>query len=582
MTTPNENSLGIKNYRKEWSGLVQQLTNVPIINPKIDNLANVEVFNSRFQQLAQSIRHAFNAAGDIAIRDKRYLESFLTGYTNPLVSESYSYSEPQLYTNIPTFDLNGLAINFPEPRVMYNVSMLGSLSTTGVITWVFKNGLLLEPEHYTFMNTAYGVKCFVKATAISANDRVDIVVNRVFNPTPTNSIVRHTINRAVTSTTIIIPVENLGTFYHTDYIKLYLKIGNNYTLIGKKYFLTELDTTGRQVKITIKGFTMPLNSIVYVCNTIYYYTNTLTGTGGTGWDRDIVLSENHSGDLRPVPFMTAYDFDIFYNGWKLEAGKHYSVLDGENLSGFPILRFHFTPPNGQNYTISIFKNEATLNRDSLIFEAEELGEKGVAIRYDNMETIPFMARLGNCFVASKYVPNSWISVLQRNVLQINPTKLKAIKDLFYQTRIVYTLDIKDVVEVSRRHLSEFDQVMNLFDESKILEQFADNDDTNVINKTIETDDSYYNKPFNRLYNNDTFVDLTKSSGDGDNLTNYISNRDTTSRFVLDANKKLIEHEEIANEFAKNVIINVNESAVEREIINTNRTINTFSAIGRNV
>lgn len=434
MTTPNENSLGIKNYRKEWSGLVQQLTSVPIINPKTDNLADVEVFNSRFQQLAQSIRHAFNAAGDIAIRDKRYLESFLTGYTNPLVSESYTYSEPQLYTNIPTFDLNGLAINFPEPRVMYNVSLLGSLSTTGVITWVFKNGLLLRPEHYTFMNTAYGVKCFVKATAVSVDDRIDIVVNRIFNPTPANSIVRHTNNRDVSSTTILIPVENLGTFYHTDYLKLYLKIGNRYRLIGEKYFLADLDVMGRQVKVTIKNFTMPLNSVVYVCNTIHYYTNTVSGTGGTDWNRDIVLSENHSGDLRPVPFMTAYDFDIFYNGWKLEAGKHYSVLDGETLSGWPILRFHFTPPSGQEYTISIFKNEATLNKDSLIFDSEELGEKGVVIRYDNMETIPFMARLGNCFVASKYVPNSWINVLQRNVLQINPTKLKAVKT--YSIRLV--------------------------------------------------------------------------------------------------------------------------------------------------
>ena len=112
--TPLETSLGQNNFRREYTGTVNTLTQIPSINPTLESLSDPKTFNTRFKQLSESIKFAYNAVGDIAIRDKRYLETFITGYTNPFISQSFKLPNPELQKNVNIYDPNGNPITFPE------------------------------------------------------------------------------------------------------------------------------------------------------------------------------------------------------------------------------------------------------------------------------------------------------------------------------------------------------------------------------------------------------------------------------------------------------------------------------------
>ena len=342
---PYESVLARKNYRENWTGAVTSLTNVQHINPIIEKLTDAETFNTRFQQLSQGMRHVMNAAADIALRDKKHLESFLAGHTNPIVTEEFTYDDPNIYTNVPAFNINGNPITYSENRIMYSVTTLGTIDVTSTSAWVFKNGLLLDESLYDLVNTAYGVKCFIKATAISPADTVNIVINKIFNPYPKDSRQTVRISTPRTSTTFIFPTNLFGKFYHDDYLKVYIKRGTKYILPPASGVIKELDVTGTNVKITIKNFQMLADDIIEVYNSVYAYkySEKRTIVGNKPWEKDFVLSENFGlNDTRPIPAGSAHDFDIFLNWYQLIPEIHYGLIENSELpSGFPILRFYF-------------------------------------------------------------------------------------------------------------------------------------------------------------------------------------------------------------------------------------------------
>ena len=71
----NETILGVGNFRRDLVGLVNEVAAMPLIDPRVESLSDPDTFNSRFKALALGLRHSFNAAGDVAIRDRRYLDT---------------------------------------------------------------------------------------------------------------------------------------------------------------------------------------------------------------------------------------------------------------------------------------------------------------------------------------------------------------------------------------------------------------------------------------------------------------------------------------------------------------------------
>ena len=62
-----ETSLGVGNFRRELSGLLEPLSKVQPINPVTEDLSDVNTFNKRFKQLGEALRYCFYATGDISI-----------------------------------------------------------------------------------------------------------------------------------------------------------------------------------------------------------------------------------------------------------------------------------------------------------------------------------------------------------------------------------------------------------------------------------------------------------------------------------------------------------------------------------
>ena len=568
---PYESVLAQKNYRGNWTGAVTALTNVTQINPILEKLTDPETFNTRFQQLSQGIRHTMNAAADIALRDKKHLESFLSGHTNPIVTEEFAYDDPSIYTNIPAFNLNGNPINYSEDRIMYSVTTLGTLSMTSTYAWVFKNGLLLDESFYDIVNTAYGVKCFVKASIIAPEDTINIVINKIFNPYPKDSRQTVKLVSPKTSVTYVFPVNLFGKFYHTDYLRVYVKRNTKYILVPFDRIIKELDVTGTNIKITIKNFQMLADDSIEVYNSIYLYkyTEKRKIVANKPWKRDIVLSDTFdTDDIRPVPVGSAHDFDIFVNGYQLIPELHYGVIDNTDISfGFPILRFYFDVPNGKEIDLKIFKNES-VPRDSVNMSFfDVLSEKGLIIREQLDWYVPYMVNLGHCFIAGKYVSNNKLTHIQRNIIRVNDN-VNAKREFCYQTRIVYSYDTKELVDYAKSNINEYDQVLNLVGDD-FIKQKLDNDPNS---NPIIPDDNFKNKVFKEFGSENGFIfSGSKGLTDSSNLKKYLTTRiSNIGPIILNSNTYLNKNMELKNYFSVNLILDANiYTSPEAEIYDVN-------------
>lgn len=554
---PLETVLGIKNFKNDYLTIVQSLADITPINPTIEKLDRPETFNSRFLQLGQGIRHAFNAAGEIAIRDKKYLETFLSGYTNPIVSSTFDINAVNIkpYDNNSSFDVNGNLIRFPEERVMFNISTLAQISTQATYHWLFVNGKYINHSEFTIHNTSYGIKAFIKKSALREGDRITVTLNRKYN---VNSMERSSkvvpIPRNTSTFSTVIPTNEFGSWYHTDYLKVYLKRSGNYSLIPLDKITAEPDVVSGSVRLTINGYNLLTNDELVVQNSIYYWEHIKTNTPMNQWQNEIILKDPETG--RPIPFQADSDFDIFLDGVKLIPLKDYGVVEKGTPDGFPVLKFFTRPSNpastSERFNLYIYKNEATRKEYSDYVYEETLSNDYNLIQKDEDALVPFMGRLGYTYAGGKLIPHSDLEVLERTTMYLGDNN-KSKSDVFHQTKIVYTYDIKDIVEYARNETNDFDRLVNLIGRDKYLEYLMENATIKPIgdDADLTTNVGLLRPKFNSIGN-------SNAENDSENLEAYMNIRTgMPSGLVVDTNEEVSGHVELKSYFEGDLVLDAN-------------------------
>jgi len=466
-----QTTLAIQNFRRELTGIVYPLSQVTPIDNVTEKLTDPVTFNKRFTQLGEAVKHCFNAAGDIAIRDKRYLETFFSGYTNPVVTKHYSYSNATQHYATNNWDYNGVPITFTENMVEYNVDATGKLDFTSCYVWVFKNGLLLDSDLYSIVNTAYGVKCYIKATSVSDNDEVSIVVNRIFNNSAKYVITKAKAT-ANTQASILLPISSFGTFYHDKYITIYVK--RNYTdlsgntdfyfkLIPRDVYETAINVTGDTLKIDINGFDLKKDEELFVFNSVYYWNYEKISKDGSGWTNEIdLMIKDTSNITRPIPFCSIEDFDIFFNGFHLTPGLHFTLIKGGNeLVPYRIKLLFNQKDTNAPFSLKIWHNEAVVDdKDCIIIRNGTMQNQGL-LTSKSPDLIPLMPRLGHMWLSDKYINNDYLRSRHRQVMSADATKTNVVSSLTnaeYKLRIVQTTGLQAVLNFVVDNYSEFDIV----------------------------------------------------------------------------------------------------------------------------
>ena len=555
--TPFETGLGINNFRREYQGQVNTLTRIPPINPVLEDLTKPETFNKRFKQVSEAQRHVFNAMGDIAIRDKRYLETFLTGYANPFVTQSFKYEYPDMRKNVNIYDLNGNPIKFPEDRIAYTIDNTGTVNFTSVHDWVFIDGVLAPKDAYTIVNTAYGLRCFIKATFIKSNTEVTVVLNRLFNTTGVNST---TINLTKDATTFsaLFPVEKFGTFYDVRYLKALVKTATNqHRTIPNRNINFELDLTGNTVRMDIVDYPLVNGETIVVLNCIVpsLTERTITTSSSSSWDTRFLLVTD-----KDRAYKSALDFDVFLDGYKLIPHKHFSVIeDGDTITAntsYLVLNCNrkSTQTNHKEFKVQIFKNESVAYNDGAdIAYTEKLDCSGLFVRPVETSKLPFMTRIGHCTIGGRYTPNKDVQTLQRSVIALNRSR-NEYKDFAFQTRVVRTTDITAIMDHSQRNLSEFDLALQAVGEQHVLDNYRAlhpcTTEVNPLDITIEERFAQW-----------LTWDIKQTQGDMANLDDVMQKRTNKNvTLVLDANSpdSLQQRDELALFFNSGLVIDANE------------------------
>ena len=468
----HEAILGVKNFRRDLAGLVAPLAAMPPIDPRVEPLDDPDTFNKRFKMLAMGLRQAFNAAGDVAIRDKRYLDTFLKGYVNTINTTTVQADNWNRYVDITNFNRNGTPLTFPEKRVAIDIDAYSNFDFAAVYFWVFVDGIMLEPSYvrnservdapeYNIVNTAFGVKCFIKASAVPAGATVSVVTNRIFNHNREYVTLR--VPRTTVNSTYLVPIADLDTFYHHKYIKVYVKRYQSntthvtyYELPRDRYF-TSTNTTGTTVKIDVIGFQLNQGETLLVMNTVNFWEFHAKGSTGATLNHEVELNEiQEDGSYLPIPFMGIEDFDVFFNGWHLTPGEHYTIIVGNEITSYK-LKLLFTPSAKDPWRLDVYHNEAVAtDKDTIIVRQTNYNPKGL-IPAGNFTSLPMTPALGHIWVNDKFYPNKEVSQKHRRIVYLGD-KNDTTKRLSYVMRVVCTLDIEEVLSFVNDHISEFDLV----------------------------------------------------------------------------------------------------------------------------
>lgn len=466
-----QTQLGVKNFKREFHGIAFPLSQILPIDPKIEGLDDPKTFNDRFNQLGEAVRYSIYAAADIAIRDKRYLETFLSNYTNPIASV---YQEIDVATNHlarPNWEDNGLAIEFPQddPRVEVNIDALSRLNLSSVFFWVFINGVLLDEDKYDVFNTAYGVKAYIKREFVNDGDSVSIQVNRIYNQT--GKYVRTKVKTTGKEHLIFIPTSDLGNFYHHKYISVYVKrekYGKTYyQRIPENKYHRATDVTGKSIKLDIFDFQMAKDEELLIFNNVNYWYKHLSSKKGDKYTNEIsIVQELADRSTIPVPFSTVEDFDVFFNNYHLTAGKHFTLIKGGNE--FAEYRIKLLSQakevleggeNTEDFDIKIFKNEAVAeDMDVVIIREDKMQNQGLIRVTDEIRVLPLCPRLGQNFLAGRLVSNRLFDSKNRHIMALDVSKVGTLNDFEHRTRVVSTLDLDAILETTVENLSEFDIV----------------------------------------------------------------------------------------------------------------------------
>ncbi|BDH16520.1 MAG: hypothetical protein [Bacteriophage sp.] len=566
---PNESILGIKNFKNEYTSIVQSLSDITPINPVTENMNDPSTFNTRFLQLAQGIRHSFNAAGEIAIRDKKYLETFLSGYTNPIVANTIKITNINFvsYDNNSAFDINGNLIRFAENKVMLNISILGQLNVNASFIQVFINGKLAEPTEYDVYNTSYGIKCFVDKSSLSVGSTVSVTINRKYNiNTITNSMKSVTIANNVSSASYVFPTNSFGTWYHTDYLKVYVKRNGVFSIIPKNNLILETDVAGGNVKVSVTNYNLLINDQLYIFNTLFWWEYNYKGAINTV-PTSIILKDSTSN--LPIPFLSSYDFDIYLDGLHLVPEVHYTVIESGTTEGFPVLKL-FLDDAGVNSTkpsrLYITKNESCPKATLDAVYVETLDNNYNLLMKSKNSLIPFMSDLGSTYAAGYYIPNQDLRVLQRETLYLTTNTKK--RDLYNQTRIVYTYDIKNIIENAKNSVNEYEQIINLIGRDNFLNYLAENGNISPVNLATFDQQTISDKLFGAngfwKYNPNYLVYTSE------NLEYYMSIRNgQASPLLVDSNSTTDDSAELNNYIEGSLYLNSNITKTNPDVYDSN-------------
>jgi hypothetical protein len=383
------------------------------------------------------------------------------------------------------YEPNGTPITFPETRVMYSLSRTGQLNFTSVYSWVFKNGVLLDPSKYTIINTSYGVKCFIKATEIADGDEVTVAINRYFNLSDKNGV-KYNIVNPVNNVSYVIPVTEFGVFYHTRYLRVMVKRAGRFFTVPEFNILRDMDLTGNTVLVEIHNYPLLSGDEIHINNAI------------NKWEKNITFNRHSTNNLRlpdielkesklilgsptevPVAYMLSTDFDIFANGYKLTPEIHFSIVENAPTStkGFSVIRFLFEmlpiSNSDDKVEIKIFKNESSGYWDGRNFAyRQNLDASGLLLRKWSSSKLPFMARIGHTHSNGRYQPNESVAVKSHNIIQFNP-EIGLLKDFTFQSRTIYTYDIEEVVDFNKNNLNEFDIVTEILGETEMFNRLKE-------------------------------------------------------------------------------------------------------------
>lgn len=456
-----ETNLGIKNFRREESAQVYAMSAFTAIDTAQESLSDPDTFNKRFRNLSLALRQCFRATGDIAIRDKRYLETFFSGYVNPITTNQWDTAIRPNYIMNPNWDENGVPIKFAEERLEFNVDSIGKLNFAMVYAWVFVNGKFLNPSEYTLLNTAYGVKCYIKSSVVPTGGKVDITINRIYNNSKKSAIINVTSNS--TSLTFLLPINaEIGQFYHHKYLKFFIKRGTDpvtsFLEIPRDRIKTSINSVGNTIKVDIVNTTLNAGEKIYVSNAVYFFEYHKVSADGSGWSNEIELTEKIAeGDFRPVPCFSVEDFDIFVNGFHLTPGVHYTLIKGGNeFSPFKI-KFLFDFKTQYAFSIHMYKNETIVEDREVVIIREALLQNQGLVKCKFTEALPMMTRLGHMFINDKYVNNKFLSPKHKQVMLLNGGT-KSLNRPDYRIRVIASIDLDQVIAFVKENLSEFDIV----------------------------------------------------------------------------------------------------------------------------
>ena len=432
------------NFRRDLLGRVFELSQLPAIDSNVESLSNVKTFNDRFRNLQNSLLYSFRAMADIAFRDKKYLQEFFKGYANPIYTKTYAHVLKDAFKVTNYFNTNGVPVTFTEDMIFYDCDDYGNLETNDTYVYVFKNGLWLTEDKYFLYNTAYGLKAYVKSAEVADNDEISIVINKKYNNTI--PVWQHTIPISASTFTSLVTVSpsNTGNFYNTKYMKLYIKkVSESYAKrVPTANYTVVMDVSGTNLTVFVSGYSMVAGDVLVMMNTTSFWSkellNQVIPSGCcVHTPIDLIVS-----GTTPVPFESVYDFDIFYDEYRLIPKIHYDIAYSPH-SDYPdkmVLLFDAAPGS---HDIRIFKNEPAITNEFISIYANELNIKGLEEISNSSTIFDLMPKLGHCYINGRFYNNSHLDLKHKRVIQVLDTNVR--NNFFYSMKLVINSEIENIL-----------------------------------------------------------------------------------------------------------------------------------------
>jgi hypothetical protein len=413
------------NFRRDLAGKVYQLTQYNPLTPLVDKQYDVQKLNERFIKVNNAVRVCFDAISDLATRDPSFLPAFFQGFVNPVYVRTTKYANLEMHKFIEGFNSNGTPVSFTEPMTVYSYPDLGDITTEDYECLLFKNGELMEADHYVVSNTAFGLKAFVKSSRITANDDVTIAVHRVYNRQ--YQMYKHPVQTATTSFDEIIDVpSHFPNFYSADYLQVAVRASGAsfYKVISPELYEVVYDSANQKVRVVALDLALSKFDTVIVYDTTSFFRQSYTGAN-IGGARVVIpsipLTQTIPGtnEKVPVAFRHAKDFDIWLNGRHLVPGKHYVVTHGfahgnENENR---IEFLIEQPTNSVYRIDVIKNVPFMESNTTYVYRDNLDRSGVELVGNTR--FPIMKGMGECYINGRFIEPEKIGTVHKDVMTID-------------------------------------------------------------------------------------------------------------------------------------------------------------------